>query len=292
MVNPDWLRYFVTLAETRNFHAAAEQLHMTPQALSKAIAGLEAHYKLTLVDRGHRVKGLTGAGEAFLEEARAVLRRLEETDRRMAEWRSPAPIGPVAIAGLDVWVHYFAPTRLPQLLAEHPGVVPRFYNMLPEDVVQWVVAGDVDLGLLLAPPSRADLAWARGPASPYVIAARPQPVQRWDAFGYVVPRFFRREPAMPLDGWPEAEFPRRVVAEVEMLETAVHLLEAGVGAAFLPAIAIQDRLERGSLAVVAEAPIAFEDRLHVVWRKGVRLTPAAGAVLTALGIEQQADNRV
>jgi DNA-binding transcriptional LysR family regulator len=40
-LNPEWLRYFVTLAETRNFHKAAERLHITPQALSKAIAGLE-----------------------------------------------------------------------------------------------------------------------------------------------------------------------------------------------------------------------------------------------------------
>jgi DNA-binding transcriptional LysR family regulator len=287
MVNPDWLRYFVVLAETRNFHAAAEQLHMTPQALSKAIAGLEAHYHLTLVDREHRVKGLTGAGEAFLEEARAVLRRMEETDRRMAEWRTPAPMGPVAIAGLDVWVHYLAPARLPGLLATYPGVVPRFYNMLPEDVVQWVASGDVDLGLLLGPPSRPDLAWARGPATPYVIAGRPQPKRDWTEFGYVVPRFFRRETARPLDGWPDAEFPRRVVAEVEMLETAIHLLEAGVGAAFLPTIAIQDRLERGSLAVVADAPIAYEDRLHVAWRQGVRLTPAAKAVLAALGVEDR-----
>lgn len=34
MVNPEWLRYFVVLAETRNFTAAAEQLHLTPQAMS------------------------------------------------------------------------------------------------------------------------------------------------------------------------------------------------------------------------------------------------------------------
>ncbi|MBC7545341.1 MAG: LysR family transcriptional regulator [Candidatus Sericytochromatia bacterium] len=38
-MNPEWLRYFVALVKTRNFAAAAEQLHITPQAMSNAIAG-------------------------------------------------------------------------------------------------------------------------------------------------------------------------------------------------------------------------------------------------------------
>ena len=66
MLNPEWLRYFVCVAETRNFHQAAEQLHVTPQALSHAIAGLETYFKSRLIDRDKRVKGLTPAGEALL----------------------------------------------------------------------------------------------------------------------------------------------------------------------------------------------------------------------------------
>lgn len=282
-MNPEWLRYFVVLAETKNFHQAAERLHVTPQALSKAIAGLEAELKVVLVDRAHRVRGLTAAGDALLEEARRVTAAIEDAERRMAEWRDPVPRGPVTIAGDGLWHHYLMPPILADLVATHPEVRPKLYEMLPEDAERWVAEGEVEIGLLLRAPARTDLAWRAGVASPYVIVGRPGPKRPWQDCAYVVPRFFRRETPSSLDGWPEHVHPRRIAAEVEMLETAIKLVEAGVGVAFLPELAVRERIAGGSLAVVADAPVAFSDDLFVVWRKEVRPTPAARAVLAALG---------
>jgi DNA-binding transcriptional LysR family regulator len=206
----------------------------------------------------------------------------------MAEWREPAPRGPVAIAGDSLWHHYLLPPLLTELVGRWPALRPCLHEMLPDDVERWVAAGEIDIGLLLRPPVRTDLAWTEGLASPYVIAGRPQPKGHWQDFGYIVPRFFRRELPESLDGWPEARFPRRIAAEVELLETALHLAEAGLGAAFLPELALRERLERGTLAIVAEAPVAFQDQLFVVWRQGVRPTPATRALLEALGALPQA----
>lgn len=282
-MNPEWLRYFVVLAETKNFHQAAERLHVTPQALSKALAGLETELKVTLVDRAHRVRGLTAAGEALLEQAIAVIAAVDNAERRMAEWLEPVPRGPVSIAGDSLWHHYLLPDLLAALVVEWPAMRPKLYEMLPEDAERWVAEGEVELGLLLRAPSRSDLTFWAGPTSPYVIVGKPGPKRSWQDFAYVVPRFFRRETPDSLDGWPENEFPRRIAAEVELLETAIKLVRAGVGAAFLPELAVRDRLAAGELAIVADAPVAFQDELFVVRRKGVRPTPAARAVLTALG---------
>lgn len=282
-MNPEWLRYYVALAETKNFHQAAERLHITPQALSKAIAGLESDLKLPLVDRGHRVRGLTAAGEALLEEARTVLQSVENAERRMAEWRTGDPRGPVTIGGDSLWHNYLLPPLLVELLGRHPGLCPKLYEMLPEVAEHWVSSGDLEIGLLLRPPVRQDLTWTAGLASPYVIAGKPQPKTHWSELGYIVPRFFRKDSEESLDGWPEGKFPRRIAAEVELLETALHLAEAGVGVAFLPELAARERIAQGKLAVVADAPVAFEDKLYVVRRKGIRPTPAARAVLEVLG---------
>lgn len=281
-MNTEWLRYFVVLAETRNYHAAAERLHVTPQAVSKAIAGLEAELRVALVDRDRRVRGLTGAGEALLEEARGILKGLENAERRVAEWSNAEPKGPLTIAGDSLWHHYLLPPLLAELLERHPGITPQLFEMLPDDVEYWVAAGEVELGLLLRPPRRDDLHWHAGLASPYVIAGKPQPRAPWQSFGYIVPRFFRKE-LESLDGWPERQHPRRIVAKVELLETAIHLCEAGLGVAFLPELALRERLARGSLAIVAEAPCQFADQLHVVWRHGVKPSAAARAVLRAVG---------
>lgn len=282
-MNPEWLRYFVVLAETKNFHQAAERLHVTPQALSKALAGLETELKVTLVDRAHRVRGLTAAGEALLEEAVAVIAAVENAERRMAEWLEPVPRGPVTIAGDSLWHHYLLPPLLADLVARHPQLRPKLYEMLPEDAERWVAEGEIEIGLLLRAPSRQDLTWTAGVVSPYVIVGQPGPKRPWQDFGYVVPRFFRKEQPMSLDGWPEVEHPRRIAAEVELLETAIKLVEAGVGVAYLPELAVRERVAAGALAIVADPPSAFQDELFIVRRKGVRPTPAARAVLTALG---------
>lgn len=283
-MNPEWLRYFVVLAETKNFHQAAERLHVTPQALSKALQGLETALKVTLLDRAHRVRGLTPAGEALLDEAQRVIAAVENAERRMAELREPVPRGPVTIAGDGLWHHYLLPPLLAAVVQAWPEVRPKLYEMLPDDAERWVAEGEVEIGLLLRAPVRPDLDWQAGLATPYVIAGRPGLAGVWSDFGYVVPRFFRREHAASLDGWPEAVHPRRIVAEVELLETAIKLAEAGVGVAFLPELAVRPRIDEGRLAIVAESPVAFQDELYVVRRKGVRPTPAARAILEALGV--------
>ena len=283
-MNPEWLRYFVVLAETKNFHQAADRLHVTPQALSKALAGLETELKVTLVDRAHRVRGLTAAGEALLEEALAVIAAVDNAERRMAEWLEPVPRGPVTIAGDSLWHHYLLPDLLAGLVVEWPAMRPKLYEMLSEDAERWVAEGEIEIGLLLNAPSRTDLICWAGMASPYVIAGKPGPKTGWQDQAYIVPRFFRRETPGSLDGWQESAFPRRIAAEVELLETAIKLAMAGVGAAFLPELAVRGQLANGELAIVADAPIAFQDELFVVRRKGVRPTPAARAVLTALGV--------
>lgn len=284
-MNTDWLRYYVALAETLNLQQAADRLHVTPQAVSKAIAGLEDQFKLKLVERAHRIQGLSPAGEALLEDARTILADLENAERRLAEWKLGQPQGPVTIAGDGLWHHYLLPPLLTELLGRFPRMRPKLHEMLPDDVEHWVSQGEVDVGLLLRAPVRQDLDWVEGMATPYVIAGKPRPEgpAPWQDLGYIVPRFFRREFAQSLDGWPEGKYKRRIVAEVELLETALHLCEAGLGVAFLPELAVRERIERGTLAVVAEAPVQFEDKLYVVWRKGVRPRAATAEVLKLLG---------
>jgi DNA-binding transcriptional LysR family regulator len=258
-------------------------LHITPQALSKAIAGLESELKLSLVDRGHRVRGLTAAGESLLEEANHVLEALENAERRMAEWLTGDPQGGVTIGGDSLWHNYLMPQLLADLVKRHPLVRPKLFEMLPDAAEEWVAAGELEIGLLLQKPVRKDLTWTAGLASPYVIAGKPQPKGTWSDFGYIVPRFFRKSSTDSLDGWPEGKYERRITAEVELLETAIRLAEAGVGVAFLPELAARERLAAGTLAIVADPPVEFADTLYVIRRKGIRPTPAARAVLEALG---------
>ena len=72
------LRYFVAIAEERSITRAAERLWIAQPGLSTQVRRLEAELGIQLLHRHTRGVELTGAGEVFLERARATLAAAEE----------------------------------------------------------------------------------------------------------------------------------------------------------------------------------------------------------------------
>lgn len=78
-------RCFAAVAETLHFARAAEQLEISPPALTKQIQELERQLDVRLFQRTKRSVSLTSAGEAFLQEALRTLQQAahaEEVARR------------------------------------------------------------------------------------------------------------------------------------------------------------------------------------------------------------------
>ena len=67
-----------TVARLGSFTAAAEVLHKVPSAISYSIRQMEQELDVVLFRRLPRKVELTPAGEVFLEQARAMLRQMEE----------------------------------------------------------------------------------------------------------------------------------------------------------------------------------------------------------------------
>jgi LysR family transcriptional regulator, benzoate and cis,cis-muconate-responsive activator of ben and cat genes len=72
------LRYFVMVANERNFSRAADRLHIAQPPLSRQIQQLEAEVGAELIDRSSRPLRLTGPGRLFYEQSVQVLARVEE----------------------------------------------------------------------------------------------------------------------------------------------------------------------------------------------------------------------
>lgn len=71
------LRTFVAIAEAGGFRAGAARLRRAQSAVSHAVASLEEELGITLFDRSGRRPVLTPAGTALLEDARAVLLKVD-----------------------------------------------------------------------------------------------------------------------------------------------------------------------------------------------------------------------
>jgi DNA-binding transcriptional LysR family regulator len=90
------LRYFVAVAEERNFTRAAERLNMTQPPLSRQIQQIEDSVGLALFERGARPLKLTEAGRVFYAQAKRLLEESDELlplTRRLAQLAERIVIG-------------------------------------------------------------------------------------------------------------------------------------------------------------------------------------------------------
>lgn len=72
------LRYFLVVAEEKNFSRASEKVHIDPSPLARAIRDLEGQIGTRLIHRSRGRIQLTQAGEVFREDARRVLALFED----------------------------------------------------------------------------------------------------------------------------------------------------------------------------------------------------------------------
>lgn len=72
----EW-RAFVQVATQRSFARAAQTLHRSPQAITRAVAALEHRLGTRLLHRTTRSVSLSDAGERYLERARRVVAELD-----------------------------------------------------------------------------------------------------------------------------------------------------------------------------------------------------------------------
>jgi DNA-binding transcriptional LysR family regulator len=72
------LRYFIAVAEEQSFRGAAERLHVSPSPLLRQIQDLELEVGVALLVRSNSGVVLTSAGQAVLENARAIVEQSQQ----------------------------------------------------------------------------------------------------------------------------------------------------------------------------------------------------------------------
>jgi DNA-binding transcriptional LysR family regulator len=154
-----YLHAVVVLAEELNFTHAAERLHITQPALSRQITEIEKHLRFQLFTRDNRrvVRvELTDAGRIFVEEARASLLHMERAIHlaRVAHdgGDNDLLIGHSPHAD-QAWVSALLAVHLPL----YPKLRLRLISQFSIELVRSVLAGELNLALVTAPPENAQL---------------------------------------------------------------------------------------------------------------------------------------
>lgn len=144
------LRYFVAVAEAENVSRAATQLHVSQPALSRQVRDLEEELGFALLHRGAKAVRLTDAGRVFLEEARAVLLRVEQgvgAARAVALGQA----GELHIGYAPTLTVRFLPGALRRFQSEAPGVRVRLHDLSTTEMLEGVREGRLHLAFTVRP---------------------------------------------------------------------------------------------------------------------------------------------
>lgn len=114
------MEVFVRVVETGGLSSAARVLRLTPSAVSKLMARLEARLGARLLNRSTRKLQLTPEGAAFYARSVQVLADIEEAEREVLAGASPR--GRVRVNSVvDLGRNLLLPL-VPDFLAQHPDV--------------------------------------------------------------------------------------------------------------------------------------------------------------------------
>ena len=281
------LRHFALVAQHGTFTAAARHAHVTQPALTASIQRLEAQMGARLFDRGPLGATLTAAGVALLPRARAAIAAVEEGRRAVAEVMGLAA-GSVRVGAGATVCTYYLPRTLARFRARHPNVQIRLREATPNDLIDALEAGDLDLIILarVAGPGRG-----RRLDSDLLRAARSGLArEKWiddelvlvSAPGFVglagapIVTFARGATTRALT---DRYFPDRPIAmELGSIAAVKANTRAGVGVALVSRRAVERDVAARQLEIVASDRTPIVRPLYLVHRGRDRLPPAASAL--------------
>lgn len=141
------LEYFVAVAEHDTVTAAARSMHVSPSAMSTALAELEHALGVQLLVR-HHAKGvtMTPAGEDLLVTARDLLRRADDLELASSAWGTDVA-GRVALGCFAILSPHLLPAVLGAAVERYPELQVEPVEESLDGVEQGLLNGRFELAL-------------------------------------------------------------------------------------------------------------------------------------------------
>ena len=256
--------------------------------MSSHIKDLEEHFACKLVDRLGREVVPTKAGELLYEQASKMIALKDETERALAEFQGKIK-GRLTIGGSTIPGGYILPPILGKFKKAYPEVTVTLIEGDSSEIVQHVVNGDIELGIvgtLVREPRLvqkkfmddemflfvpADHRWAtRRPVTLEDLATEPF-VMREPGSGT------RKSMERLLDKSGHWIGSLHVVAEMGSTEAVRQAIKAGVGVSILSECAVTDELAAGILKKVKIKGLSFKRSFYLTTHKHRTQSPLCRA---------------
>ena len=144
------LRYFVAVAEALNFTRAATRLRLAQPALSRQVSDLEDELGVDLLTRTSHGVLLTAEGKLFLEEARAILKRADESVTKVRAL-ARGEFGELQVGFVAPLDLHILPRALAEFQTTTPGVKVALHDLGSDDLCQELRNGRLQLAVMMQP---------------------------------------------------------------------------------------------------------------------------------------------
>ncbi len=274
------LQMFAAAADTQSFARAAEQMHVSPAAVSFQIKQIEDMSGFSMFERTGRSVVLTDAGRSLLGYARVILRAVHDADQTLLALQGAG--GKVTLGAVST-AKYIVPHVLARFQADHPGVTItlRFGNR--QQIADALQAGEVDLAVTGRPLDHADVSATAFATHPTVMIGprghRFASSQTLSMADLADDRIISREEGSGTRDLMEQAFVKAGVAPhiamtTDSNETIKQAVMAGMGIAVISRQTIGLELALKLLCVLPVAGFPVQRTWFVVRRRSMPMMPA------------------
>ena len=276
------LQAFRAVAESSNFRKAAEAIHISQPAFSRRIEKLEQALGVKLLDRTTRRVSLTAVGRDFDRKVQSLL---DELDNMLLGIRGVAAtrMGEVTIACVPSTVYYYLSQVISRYHERYPKIRVKIFDAGANEVLSAVARSEADFGLNFIGRQEPEIEFKPLLQERFVAACRrdhPLAKKRrvsWTelaAYDYIAVgkasgnRLLLDQALSGLANGPQILF------ETQHVTTMLGLVEAGLGVAAVPAMAMPGADHPLLVSVPLVDPVITR-HVGLIRRKGRSLSPAA-----------------
>lgn len=295
------LKIFDAVARHLSFARAAEELHLTPPALSIQVKQLADAIGQPLFEQIGKKISLTPVGTLSWATCRDVIVRLEQLAQELSALQGLEK-GSLKIATLAT-AKYFIPRLLGDFCVQHPGVETALYMGNREALLERLARNQDDLYILGQPPDNLKVISVPFADNYLVIIANPEHplAQEKD----IAPSrlkglpFILREPGSGTRLAAEKFFEKYSVTmktRMELGSTAAikQVVAGGLGIAVLSASTLRAELSSGELVVLDVRGFPLVRKWYMAYPGGKHISPATKVFMEHLlaGTSMQDNNKL
>ena len=276
------LQAFRTVAELSSFRKAADVLHVSQPAFSRRIEKLEEALGVKLLERTTRKVSLTAVGRDF---DRKVQQLLDDLDNTLLGIRGVAGtrMGEVTIACVPSTVYYYLSQVVSRYHERYPKIRVKVFDAGANEVLAAVARSEADFGLNFIGSQEPDIEFKPLLEERFVAACRRDHALAkkrkvsWAELGQYDfisvskssgNRLLLDQALAGVPGRPQA------IYEAQHVTTMLGLVEAGLGVAAVPSMAMPGADHPLLVSVPLVDPIVTR-KVGLIRRKGRPLSPAA-----------------